>query len=328
MARTWMAGIALVGVGGLLLAGRPAFGETYRWIDRDGVVRYTDRPPQPSELAPAPATMGSTVTPAAVSATMQELMELSGLNQQLQWMATSTRSQIQIKLGALDADERAAVDRVVAGAYAAERLQALVHEAMGPRVHEANLGQVLAWYRTAAGRKIMAAETVAAMPQAQAEIAAFARARATHPTEPARVERLRRLDAAAGASEFTFDVIVAVAEGLRRGVEPFMSVERRRALAGANREVAEARPRAVEQLRATLLVNSEFVYRDVSDGELDAYLGFLTSLGGRWFTTEIHRALLHAMRASTEEAIVAIADVVPPHLWGRSRPRPVPAPRT
>lgn len=328
MARTWRVGIAVVGVVGLLLAGTPAFGETYRWIDRDGVVRYTDRPPQPSEVAPAPTTAAPTASASAPSSAMKELMEISGLNQQLQWMAASTRSQIQMKLGSLDAAERAAVDRVVAEAYGAERLQALVHEAVGPRVDEAKLGQVLAWYRTAAGRKITSAETVAAMPQAQAELAAFARARATHPTEAARVERLRRLDAAAGASEFTFDVVVAVAEGLRRGVEPFLPVERRRGLAGADREVAEARPRAVEQLRATLLANSEFVYRDVSDGDLDAYLAFLLSPDGRWFVAEIHRALLHAVRASTEEAIIAIAGVVPPHLWGRARPRPVPASRT
>src|SRR5262249_8379651 len=44
--------IGALGVVGILVAGTDAFAGTYRWVDRDGNVRYTDRPPQADEVAP------------------------------------------------------------------------------------------------------------------------------------------------------------------------------------------------------------------------------------------------------------------------------------
>jgi len=318
----WTA-IGLLGAAMILLVGPDAFGGTYRWVDRDGNVRYTDRPPQPDDLAPPPAaSIPTSGEPAAPSAAIQELMELSGLRQQLEWMAVNTRAQLQAQLGALQAEERASVDRVAAVAFGAQRLQGLVSESLNTRVDDAKIAQAAVWFRTAAGRKIIAAEIAAGMPQAQEDIARFARARATNPPDAKRRERLQRLDEVAASSEFSFDVFMAVAEGMRRGAEPFLPVERRRAMGNVDREVvAGARPNAVEQLRATTLVSLEFTYRDISDADLDAYLAFLGSPSGRWLTTEIHQALLHAVRTSTEEAIVAIAQVIPPHLWGQPRPR-------
>lgn len=324
MTRTRMTATALIGAAAIALGATPAAAQTYRWTDRDGVIRYTDRPPRPEEVAPTTPTAPA---PSA-SATIAELMEASGLGQQLQWVASSTRAQIQSRLGVLDADERAAVDRAVAAAFSPSRLHALVDEVLAPRLVGTNAGRVLGWYRASIGRKIVSAETVAAMPEAEQQLAAFAKRRAGRPAERARLERLRRLDVAAGTSEFTFDIVVAVTQGVRRGIEPFLPVDRQRALAAAERDLADTRERAVEQLRTALLVNHDFIYRDIDDAELDAYLEFLTSPDGRWFTGEIHRALLHAVRVSTEEAIVAIAAVVPPHLWGKARPaRPAPAPK-
>src|SRR5438874_7237889 len=141
------------------------------------------------------------------------------------------------------------------------------------------------------------------------------------------LERLQRLEEAAGTSEFSFDLLVAVAEGMRRGAEPYLPVERRRALGSGDKHIASARPKAVEELRATTLVGLEFAYRDISDADLDAYLAFLSSPDGRALTADVHQALLHAVRTSTEDAIVAIAQVIPPLRWGENRQREAPAPK-
>jgi hypothetical protein len=314
--------VGVIGLGVLLLASPAAFGETFRWVDRSGNVRYTDRPPQPEEVQPAPG--ASAAAPVAPSSAVQELMELSGLRQQLEWMAVTTRAQMQTRLGALEAEERAAVDRVAASTFGAHRLLELVQESLAAHVDEPTLAQILTWYRTASARKITAAELVAGMPQGQQEIAEYARTRATQRPEPGRVERLKRLDEAAGTSEFNFDILLAVADGLRRAVEPYVSMEHRKALAGADRAAVGARAQVVATLRATTLIASEFAYRDVTDAELDAYVTFLKSPSGRVLVGEVHRALLHAIRTTTEEGVVAIAGVIPPHLWGRARPRPAP----
>ena len=315
--------IGALGVVGILVSGSDAFAGTYRWVDRDGNVRYTDRPPQPDDVAPAPASPAAGAS-AAPSPAIHELMELSGLRQQLEWMSVNTRSQIQTQLGTLEAEERARVDQVAAVAFGAERLQALVRDSLSAKVDDAKVAHAITWFRTAAGRKITAAETAAGMPQAQEAIATFARARAANPTDPKRLERLRQLDEVAGTSEFSFDALMAVADGLRRGAEPFMPAERRRDTASVERDIAGARPKAVEEFRAATLVSLEFAYRDISDADLDAYLVFLGSPGGRWLTAEIHQALLHAVRTTTEEAITAIAKVIPPAEWGRARRRPAP----
>jgi len=322
----WTA-IGLLGAVGILAFESDAFGGTFKWVDRDGNVRYTDRPPQPDEVAPPSASVPTSAGPAAPSPAMLEFMQLSGLHQQLEWMAVNTRSQLQAQLGALEAEDRASVDRVAAVAFSADRLQSLVRESLSARVDDATITQAAGWFRTTTGRKITAAEIAAAMPQAQEDVAKFARARRTNPIEPKRLERLQRLEEAAGTSEFSFDLLVAVAEGMRRGAEPYLPVERRRALGSGDKHIASARPKAAEELRATTLVGLEFAYRDISDADLDAYLAFLSSPGGRALTADVHQALLHAVRTSTEDAIVAIAQVIPPHRWGENRQREAPAPK-
>jgi len=319
--------IGLLGAVGILTSGTAAFGGTYKWVDRDGNVRYTDRPPQPDEVAPPSASTPTSGGPAAASPAMQEFMQLSGLHQQLEWMSVNTRSQLQAQLGTLEAEERASVDRVAAVAFSAERLQTLVRESLSARVDDAKIAQAAGWFRTSTGRRITAAEIAAAMPQAQEDIAKFAHARRTNPIEPKRLQRLQRLEEAAGTSEFSFELLVAVAEGMRRGAEPYLPAERRQALGNGEKDIASARGKAVEELRATTLVGLEFAYRDISDADLDAYLAFLSSPGGRAITADVHHALLHAVRTSTEDAIVAIAQVIPPHRWGENRPRETPAPK-
>src|SRR5262249_58509009 len=136
---------------------------------------------------------------------------------------------------------RASVDRGAAVAFSAERPQTLVRESLSARVDDAKIAQAAGWFRTSTGRRITAAEIAAAMPQAQEDIAKFARARRTNPIEPKRLERLQRLEEAAGTSEFSFDLLVAVAEGIRRGAEPYLPVERRQALGSGDKHIASAR---------------------------------------------------------------------------------------
>src|SRR2546428_10146975 len=164
-------GIGLLGAVASLAFGSDAFGGTLNWVDRDGNVRYTDRPPQPDEVSPPSASVPTSSGPAAPSPAMLEFMQLSGLHQQLEWMAVNTRSQLQAQLGALEAEERASVDRVAAVAFRAQRLQGLVSESLSARVDDAKVAQAAAWFRTASGRKIIAAEIAAALPQAPEDIA-------------------------------------------------------------------------------------------------------------------------------------------------------------
>src|SRR5437870_296286 len=179
----WTA-IGLLGAVGILAFESDAFGGTFKWVDRDGNVRYTDRPPQPDEVAPPSASVPTCAGPAAPSPAMLEFMQLSGLHQQLEWMAVNTRSQLQAQLGALEAEERASGDRVAAVALSADRLHSHVRQSLSARVDDATITQAAGWFRTTTGRKITAAEIAAAMPQAQEDIAKFARARRTNPIEP------------------------------------------------------------------------------------------------------------------------------------------------
>src|SRR5262249_59129272 len=106
----WMA-IGLLGAVGILAFGSDAFGGTFECVDRDGNVRYTDRPPQPDEVAPPSASVPTSGGPSPASPAMQEVMQLSGLHQQLEWMAVNTRSQLQAQLDAVETEARARVAR-------------------------------------------------------------------------------------------------------------------------------------------------------------------------------------------------------------------------
>jgi len=78
-----------------------------------------------------------------------------------------------------------------------------------------------------------------------------------------------------------------------------------------DRQIAQARGRTLEDMRRICMVSMLLAYRGLSDDELDQYVQFVESEGGRWYMSVMNSALLSAIDAAAGATAAELAAAMP-----------------
>jgi hypothetical protein len=344
----------------------PATGgaETYRWIDDQGNVTYSDRPPQPREagtpetkpepgpkapeakttdpiaqesksteakaLEPPPRTRDAraTVPPAPIHRSgptkVDELLELSGVRVQLAGLLNRVAVDLRPPPGQMSAAEMAAIDRILAQSLRHETVYGAVRDAFRPQVDRLNLEATAAWLRTPVARKIVALEIASSEPSADQKVADYAARVKSNPPPARRLELFQRLDWVTGANETSADLVAAIARGLSSAVSAAGPAEARLRPGQIEDRAAQVRARASESLREVRTMSMLYTYRTLEDDELSEYVRFSSSDAGRWYNTAMRKALVAAIGKVVEQTATELVRAVPLERWARAA---MPAPQ-
>jgi Domain of unknown function (DUF4124) len=317
--------VALALAAALLLVPPPCAAQTHRWVSPQGVVSYSDRP-QPSSLVAVPESQPSRehqlerepVPPAPVAvppATVDELLEASGLRVQLAGLTVRLAVELRPPEGRVSSHDLATIQRVVATTLAADRVYRLVRDEAARNADTATLRAQAAWLVTPLGRKVAALERRDAGVEADARIAAFTKSLAANPSSPRRRELIERLDWVSGASEVSLEIGAAVTGSVARAAAATAPPVLRTPAHHVERHVTEARARAAESIRESTLAAMLYTYRDLSDDELAQYVTVESSDLGRGYNRLMRRALVRVLGRVLDEAAVAMFKAVPPERW-------------
>jgi len=320
-------------------------GDVYRWLDGETIV-YSDQPPHDGvlltempgrkafavvsapdvpdiapPLAPAPASSAETdLAPVSTApATVDEILELSGMRPQLPAMATALRAEYLPRPGQLGERDGARVAQIVTRQFVPERMYSSIRDDVRRHVDAKQLDEMAAWFRSRLGRKVTALEIAASKPEAAPKIAAFAAALKTSPAPPARLDLVQRLEWVTGASQETTDLVLAVAGSLTRAAAAATPAERRARVGLVERGVEEMRGRMAPTIAEGVLAQMLYVYEPLTDAELKSYVDFLASPPGRAYGRVAHGALLRVVREVADRTAVEIVRAVPPQRWATAQ---------
>ena len=234
-------------------------------------------------------------------ADVDELLELSPLRAQLEALAGGINAQLREAHGQLDAHDRGVVDRVAARHFDSGILFARVRLALGRNVDPARLDATLAWYRSPLGRRIT-----------RHEIAAFlaGRAAVVSPSDE-RVALVQLLDERRGVSETALDVAMALMRSLARVAEPLRPAHLRVSRDQLESQLTLARIQGFTPIRIACLQDMLLAYAELTDAELTAYLEFLESPAGQWYTGAMNEAVVDAASVAAGLAAVELVTLVP-----------------
>ena len=255
-------------------------------------------PPVAGGPIPTDQERPSTVTTAAVD----ELLELSGLQVQLEAVSAGIRAQFRGREGRLSAQDRATIDRIAARHFGPEVLYARIRLELGRSLEAATLEEALAWYRSPLGRRITRVELAALIPGAEREMSL--------PSDE-RIALVQRLDESGGASETTLDLAMALVRSLVRAADPFRPEPTRVGSAALESLIARTRTEALAPIKMACLLNMLFAYDELHDAELAEYVRFVESRAGRWYMTTMNNALVSAVSMAAELAAVELVTLVP-----------------
>jgi hypothetical protein len=287
----------LVGLS-VLTAGTLAEAKTYRWMNDQGVVTYSDQPPQ---VRPSDGERDALIA---------EALEISGTKKALESIPMQIRAQYDARQNPLKAEDKTRVVRILTDAFRPDVLYGAVRNAFRTNYDPQRMSHVMTQLRSPLFKKIAALELAAGEPGAKQDLERFALGLQGDIPPPARVALVQRHEAAMRSADLQIEMAVVAFQTVARSLEPVLSTTQR--LTGREMDAAERKLRAQqENLTRAALVRWLYTYRSLSTEELASYVEFGESDPGRWFVATQRKGLLDAMRIAMDMAARHMASAFP-----------------
>ena len=236
---------------------------------------------------------------------LDNLLERSGLQVQLESLSAGVRVRFLRGPGRLSGRDRVTIDRIVSERFAAEALYARIRLEFERNLDAAKLAKVLEWFDSPLGRRITGLELAAPVSDGGLDaVVGLGHDRLA----PRRLGLIERLDTGGGASETTVDVTMAILRGLTRAFQPAVTRPSRGRL---EEEFAQARNRTLEQIKHACLVGMLSAYRSLSEQELEQYAQLVESEAGQWYMSVMNNTLVTAVDVAAEATAAELVTAVP-----------------
>ncbi len=288
----WLAGLVV------LAAASHAEAKTYRWVNEQGIVTYSDQPPQ---VRPVEGER---------EALIGEALEISGTKNALETIPAHIRAQFDARQTPLKPEEKARVVKILGDAFRTEVLYGAVRGAFRSNYDPSRMGFVIAQLRTPLFRKVAALEVAASEPGAKQDLERFAIGLQGDIPKPVRVALVQRYEAAMRSAELQIEMGVVAYRAVTRSLEPVLPSEKRPT--ARETDFAERTLRAQQdRLVREALVRWLYTFRSLTDEELAEYVAFGETDAGRWFVGTQRKGLLDAMRTAMDAAARQMAAAFP-----------------
>ena len=289
--------LCLVGLVALAI-GSLAEAKTYRWVNDQGIVTYSDQPPQ---VRPVEGEREALIT---------EALEISGTKHALETIPAHIRAQLDVRQTPIKPEEKARVVKILGDAFRPDVLYGAVRAAFKANYDPSRMGFVIGQLRTPLFRKVAALEVAASEPGAKQDLERFAIGLQGDVPKPARVALVQRYEASMRSAELQIEMGVVAFRAVSRSLEPVLPSEKRPT--AREMDSAERTLRAKQDsLVRDALVRWLYTFRSLTDEELGEYVAFAETDAGRWFVTTQRKGLLDAMRTAMDAAARQMAAAFP-----------------
>ena len=289
--------LCLVGLVALAM-GSLAEAKTYRWVNDQGIVTYSDQPPQ---VRPVEGEREALIT---------EALEISGTKHALETIPAHIRAQLDVRQTPIKPEEKARIVKILGDAFRTDVLYGAVRAAFKANYDPSRMGFVIGQLRTPLFRKVAALEVAASEPGAKQDLERFAIGLQGDVPKPARFALVQRYEASMRSAELQIEMGVVAFRAVSRSLEPVLPSEKRPT--AREMDSAERTLRAKQDsLVRDALVRWLYTFRSLTDEELGEYVAFAETDAGRWFVTTQRKGLLDAMRTAMDAAARQMAAAFP-----------------
>src|SRR5262249_16490014 len=188
----------------VLATGAVAEAKTYRWVNDQGVVVYSDQPPQ--------VRIGDKEHDALIA----EASESSGTKKSLEATRAQIRAQYDARQSPIRPEDKARVIRILTDAFRPDVLYSAVRGAFRSNFDAERMDVVMEKLRSPLFRKIAAMELAATEPGAQEDLERFAMGLQGDIPAPARVSLVQRQEAARRSAQLPLHIAVIAAQAVGR----------------------------------------------------------------------------------------------------------------
>src|SRR3989442_3983273 len=199
----------------VLVAGGPLEAKTYRWVNEQGVVTYSDQPPH---VRPVEGERDGVIAQA---------LELSGTRKALDAVPAQIKLQLEARQTGLKPPDKARATKILADAFRPEVLYGAVRDSFRSSYDPQRMSLVMAQLRSPLSKKITALELAANEPGARGDLEVFAQALGRDVPPAARVPLVQRQEAVVRSAALQMEMSVIAFKAVVRALEPAVPAEKR-----------------------------------------------------------------------------------------------------
>jgi hypothetical protein len=211
----------------------------------------------------------------ASEGSINNLMELSGLNKQIDEIPGGIAGGIKAGLqkGAqLSEEQYAQVEKAAFQSFQPEKISAAISSQLKHTLSEAETQKLLKWYRSDLGKKITQAEAQASEPAAYQAMVNQAKSLLA---DKERVNMALRIDKLVNASEMSLEfqksTATAVYTSIVKANQPDQPVD----MAPFKAQLAKDEAKLMQQVKQFVVLSFVYTYKDIADADMEQYMDFL-----------------------------------------------------
>jgi hypothetical protein len=225
------------------------------------------------------------------------LFERAGLGVQLQSLPEQFAEGVAQNRGELPDELIAALAEAGKKSYAPAALRAEIVPALAKKMPAGDLKQVIAWLEGPLGRRVTLVEESSSSQMTPEAMQEYFEREKENPASAKRAKLIADLGTATNAAEIGASLIEAMSLGIAVGMDAAQPAEKRIGIATLRERLRAVMP--PDKVRANMAASLPgmygFIYRDISDADLDAYLKFNTSPLGKRYNDAVTEALAEAL---------------------------------
>ncbi|MGB7290083.1 MAG: hypothetical protein WBC62_08335 [Candidatus Macondimonas sp.] len=214
-----------------------------------------------------------------------EVMRVSGLEQQLGQTTRSIKESLKkAEESGKATPEQREIGAVMLEAFGTETILTTVGKRLADQLNEGELQKVLSWYEGNPGQKLIRLENQLADPEKAKELVDFARQTEQTPIPEARKSLYKKIDKATLTTETTVDMQLNSRVAMVKAMNKTASSEKKLTDTEIKEKIESQRPKAMEFMQQINQIKFGYLFKDVSDSDLAAYLKFAESdVGSKYF---------------------------------------------
>jgi len=182
------------------------------------------------------------------------------------------------------------------------------------KMDDALLQNLLKWYESPLGQKIVNEETSSSGADEQANLLRYLASLQENPPAQERVNLIQDLESTTQLSDLTTNITIEVLKGMIITINMSLPKDKQVEIASIEEDISNIKPLIKEEFRKQMILSSYYTYRNLSNDELKEYIAFyktktgqkeieitgsaLSHLLNQWFAVAADKILAYAKTES------------------------------
>ncbi len=247
--------------------------------------------------------LGAGVTQAADKrALASEVMNVSGLTTQLGQTTRSINDSLKkAEESGKATPEQREIGAVMLEAFGTDTILASVGKRLADQLTDSELQAVLNWYKGNPGQKLIQLENQLADPENAKGLVEFAKQVEQNPIPEAQQSLYKKIDKATLTTDTTVDMQLNSRVAMVKAMNKTAKSDKKLSEAEIQEKVEAQRPQAMAFMQQINLIKFAYLYKDVSEEDVKAYLKFAESDAGKKYFKVRSKALDGAMQEGSSK---------------------------